>query len=104
MFRVGQKVVCVDASPAAVDTQYSLTLDAVYTVRGITPEGRDAGVYLVEVPDGSFFPGSSCRRGWRAARFRPIVSRPTSIEFAHEILRKVNAPALPSTRTSEVLG
>jgi len=32
---------------------------------------------------------------------RPIVSRPTSIEFAHEILRKVTKPA--PVRTDEVV-
>jgi len=69
-FRVGQKVVCVDAHGNA-----TITLNSVYTVSGLFdgfPSGRP-GIFLVEVHEAhNKFP-------FFAHRFRPIVSRKTDI-------------------------
>lgn len=101
MFRVGQKVVCVDASKIAhdefgrdVDTR-DIVEGGIYTIRWVGEyEGvacvRLVGVFRYHSPIGTIIRGIDCP--FRASRFRPIVSRPTSIEFAHEILRSVSAP------------
>lgn len=73
-FRVGQKVVCVDASGQEVFIEKG----AIYTIISISP----CGVYI-RVADGG---------GHYKHRFRPIVERKTDISFAHEILRKATKP------------
>ena len=89
MFRVGQKVVCVDGK-FPISHPCDPVEGEIYTVSGVGPFNGFDCVTLFEVdPPIDFHP-------WlKASRFRPIVSRPTSIEFAHEILRK-------ATRTDEV--
>jgi len=98
MFRVGQKVACVDDgvfNPARGRASDHLTKGCVYTIREICefPYAPDKiaglGVRLEEVvrpqdrinPDWSDYP-------FRMSRFRPAVERKTDISFAHEILRK----------------
>ena len=91
MFRVAQKVVCVDASKRHLINGFwarDIPVEGrVYTVSGNTIVKGMPGVLLREIRNDVKFLGS-----YDATRFRPIVSRPTSIEFAHEILRSVNAP------------
>lgn len=90
MFRVGQKVVCVDASKRHLNGRWTRDIPVegrVYTVSGNTIVKGAPGVLLWEIRNDVEFLGS-----YDATRFRPIVSRPTSIEFAHEILRSVSAP------------
>jgi len=106
MFRVGQKVVCVetwDAGGKGNGDEIGPVNGTIYTVRhvgtGLNPFFHDIlQIRLVEIVN----PTRNYRRGltevaffetaFRATRFRPIVSRPTSIEFAHEILRSVSVP------------
>lgn len=90
MFRVGQKVCCIDDADAD-----DLAKGVIYTVseiRHFTANEADragTGIRLFEVASRE----TAVSWGYYlATRFRPIVSRPTSIEFAHEILRSVNAP------------
>jgi hypothetical protein len=106
MFRVGQKVVCVDDTAHG---QYSpfrpsgknlegLKKGAVYTIRYV---GISLGVSVVRVNEikrryNNIIDGENV---YASARFRPIVSRPTSIAVFEEILRKVNAPG----RVTEVV-
>ena len=102
MFRVGQKVVCVDDTPCPqssmpwklIGTLDGLTKGRIYTIRRIGCFAGRHQVWLDEIVRPLL--GSICAKhgeaGYRPSRFRPIVSRPTSIEFAHEILRNVNAP------------
>ena len=89
MFRVGQKVVCVDFSPSNRGIPMPFVKGRVYTVSNtvMTWEGQGIEVAEVETPT-----VAGHYRAWNSRRFRPIVSRPTSIEFAHEILRSVSAP------------
>lgn len=63
MFRVGQKIVCVDATPNEWDPRPLLRKDHVYTVHGLS----DGSLLLAEVvrPEGF--------RGFRASRFRPAT-------------------------------
>ena len=78
-FHVGQKVVCVDSKPRNGFERY-LTKGEIYTVRGFCRNIYDKlGILLVEVrsPRGRFLSGEE--RGFRPDRFRPVVSRPTSI-------------------------
>ena len=91
MFRVGQKVVCIDASNGGPWLYHVTPLveGQVYTVSRDTFL-NNYGNEAIELAGMDNMPV-----GYRASRFRPIVSRPTSIEFAHEILRK-------ATRTDEV--
>lgn len=98
-FRIGQKVVCVDDT---ADGRYSpfhpsganlegLKKGSVYTIRYV---GVSLGVSVVRINEitrryNSIIDGENV---YASARFRPIVSRPTSIAVFKEILRKVNAP------------
>lgn len=90
-FRVGQKVVCVNASGDAANL---LTHGAVYTIEvvkeGTFLSGRrgkrvvsGVGVTLHEVTIGD-------SEWFNARRFSLHVAAKTDISFAHEILRKVS--------------
>jgi hypothetical protein len=74
MFRVGQKVVCVDA-------RGTLQKDAIYTVLGIelAPSGRT--ILQVDCP-----PDIGGCSGYYATRFRPIVERKTDISVFKAML------------------
>lgn len=73
-FRVGQKVVCVDASNCTLVEE-----GRIYTV-------TDVGPFLeVDCPPSS----RGCRR-YFPRRFRPLVERKTDIAIFNEILRKVS--------------
>lgn len=85
MFRVGQKVVCVDAETwdgGHFDAEQPLVVGRVYTVASV---GRthfgDHGISLVENRR-RIFPFFGARR------FRPVVERKTDISIFHEIARK----------------
>lgn len=84
-FRVGQKVVCIDAAGSS-----SLRLNEVYTVLEILPAEwcdwrgdtrLEVGILLVEAKP-------KWEHGFAPERFRPIVEKKTDISFAHKILRK----------------
>jgi hypothetical protein len=94
-FRVGQKVVCVDARATDASGDRELFKGAIYTIRwagrydGPFPWvwGQFYGVRLEGLhrldpwtPENSDLP-------FDAVRFRPVVERETDIRFAHEILR-----------------
>jgi hypothetical protein len=90
-FRVGQKVVCVDANPHSLGyrgpgwhPQEAPIEGAVYTIRsiGISPDCPLLAVQLVELR-------RPYKWGYGVTRFRPVVERSTDITFAHEILREV---------------
>lgn len=95
MFRVGQKVVCVDDVGDRLNRWETLPVKgAIYTVREVL--ATSVRLYEIVNEKGFYLRGDGSdtfdELSFKATRFRPIVSRPTSIEFAHEILRKVNAP------------
>lgn len=74
MFAVGQKVVCVDASPAANPwhRQHPLALKQIYVIRSL------AGPYCIDI-DGS-------GRAWQNWRFRPLVEGKTDISIFTKML------------------
>ena len=75
MFRIGQKVVCVDATCF----ESFIQKDKVYTVHSIACQFGDIWVRLCEViPDEG--------GGFRNRRFRPIVERKTDISIFTEML------------------
>jgi hypothetical protein len=87
MFRVGQKVVCVNAEGTP-----ELTLNAIYTITAIDPDAKDGiGVELAEVEP----PGGYIEWIYDIRRFRPIVERKTNISVFTEMLKtkksKINA-------------
>lgn len=93
MFRVGQKVVCVDAKFTNNLNIPELIEGNIYTIKSFDAVG---GVFLCEE---TLLPNWTSQKrniGFSATRFRPIVSRPTSIEFAHKILRSVFSPTKES--------
>ena len=106
MFRVGQRVVCVETwhlNGKGRGDERGPIKGSIYTIRaigvGINPRFPDTlQVRLAEIINPTreycynFLEVVSLEVTFAARRFRPIASRPTSIEFAHEILRKVNAP------------
>ena len=96
MFRVGQKVVCISDERIGANVYGWESLPKkghVYTIRELLFIEGKPGLRLFELRNkpGDYKTGFfEC--AFHRARFRPIVSRPTSIEFAHEILRSVSAP------------
>jgi len=75
-FRVGQKVVCVDASGCA---SADLSEGTIYTVRQVQPPIDNA------TPRVLLF-GSRETIGWYASRFRPLVERKTDISIFTRML------------------
>ena len=90
-FTVGQKAVCVDAKisrMARITGASTLTQNQIYTIRHIEVwEGVEC-VRLVEIvdPPYHFIDRGWLEPSWRASRFRPIVSRKTSIEIFKRLL------------------
>ena len=90
MFRVGQKVVCVDAGPQphqSVDAQWigeSPVVGCIYTVigTGVSPISGMPCLYLAEIKSTGRF---SRYTGYLASRFRPVVD----LGWAHEIVARV---------------
>jgi hypothetical protein len=66
-FRVGQPVICIDASPGCYPLR--LVKGERYTIKSKTPEG---GVHLLEEAHGNPL-------GFNPCRFRPAVERKTDI-------------------------
>jgi hypothetical protein len=97
MFRIGQKVVCVDADSGAGEWPRGskLILGRVYTVRGIEPTVLGtAGLKLFEIcltstPGhcGIISKKTYKDAAYRADRFRPIVERKTDISIFKRMLK-----------------
>ena len=97
MFRVGQKVVCVDPDSPSVSGRCMWENDApvrgqIYTVRRCFVDFTDTiVVWLEEIERGPMARAEwGDDIGYAAWRFRPLVSRPTDISIFHEILDDVN--------------
>jgi len=94
MFRVGQKVVCVDASKRGTlgSVNYDrpqLTKGAVYTIREL--DGCDGyhAVRLVEIVEpilDIWIDRGPSEPAWYSGRFRPIVERKTDISIFKAML------------------
>jgi hypothetical protein len=86
MFKIGQKVVCVDDAPARNDcgsfTPMRLTRDAIYTVRSIhtEPHIEGYGVRLEELlnPLVIWVDGHETEWSYQSERFRPTVDYETT--------------------------
>ena len=92
MFRVGQKVVCVDADGLQSDRSIFSSLPqvgSVYTVREIIPSDcgwpRVPALTLNEIK-GEWDPMWGVEYSFLATRFRPIVDRTTDISVFKEML------------------
>lgn len=89
-FRVGQKVVCVDATPSLGWGGANRPVKGrVYTVRAVRPNSDDDGKTLAILLREVVNPVShrhGDEYGFRAHRFRPVVSRKTDISIFKEIL------------------
>lgn len=95
MFRIGQRVVCVDGSPGRW-TRQRLNKGGVYTIRGFDHEGGETGIYLEEVSC-PVIPPWKQEMSWRMSRFRPAVEGKTSTGFSilEEIRKRESVPAEP---------
>lgn len=86
MFRVGQKVVCVNAG--AIDRGKPLVRNRIYTIRAIQSEvarpQRGVGLFLEEVVNGLHPSGKEY--GYYSDRFRPVVERKTDISCLKALL------------------
>lgn len=84
-FRVGQKVVCVDAKPSFSRVPAPFKEGDVLTVSAITTgwsgHGLDTGLCFEEVPC-----VGQCYNGYSARRFRPVVERKTDISIFRAML------------------
>jgi hypothetical protein len=96
-FRVGQKVVCVDASLTltamtlrwAFRMGWPLVKGEVYTIQRLAVLLNTQAVELVEVKNTKHL-----ERCFRLDRFRPVVERKTDISVFTEMLKPVRAPAV----------
>jgi hypothetical protein len=98
-FRVGQKVVCVDARDCRAK---ELVKGNIYVVRDAGPEPFISGKYwvLLEGVFNEYDPRFGGELGYRSSRFRPVVERKTDISIFTEILRKASKPARAPMVTS----
>ena len=82
-FYVGQKVVCVDAK--GLDWGNYPKEGEVYTIREcLSDPSNEPVIRLIEIVNNegpNFTLNVYCEPYYRASRFRPIVSRPTSISI-----------------------
>lgn len=87
MFKVGQKVVCVDDGPSLIGLPCSAVKGEVYTVsgNGIGPYSKLPTVTLVEVAPNPLSNGT-----FRASRFRPVQE--TGMEMLRAILIHPKSP------------
>ncbi len=85
-FRIGQKVVCIDDSPATMSGERHLVKGRVYEIEGFTAIG---GLHLAGVPRTDRHSWGE-HRGWSPRRFRPIAERKTDISTFTEILDRAN--------------
>jgi hypothetical protein len=81
MFRVGQKVVCVNAKECGL-----LIKGQIYTVLSLNPRGCEGAIEV------DCAPSSSGCRGYFAWRFRPLVERKTDISVFTKMLTDVKVP------------
>lgn len=85
MFRIGQRVICVNDRG---EGRGALRRGEIYTVTALCPPGPDGepGLRIAEAlsPPERFRYGSD--KGWRVTRFRPIVERKTDISIFTEML------------------
>jgi hypothetical protein len=101
-FHVGQKVVCVDASPTGKylprgvtcsnDDMHGLKLGRVYTVRYVG-DFRDLPVCCLDEIIRPVEPLTGKESGYAQARFRPVVERKTDISVFTEMLKRWKVPA-----------
>lgn len=79
MFRIGMKVVCIDATPRKIPRAV-LKKGAIYTIVALPycPDGEH-GIEVAEVESQALF-------GFWKDRFRPVVERKTSIEIFTRML------------------
>lgn len=82
MFRIGQKVVCVDDAGTTI-----VKNGAVYIVTG-----NGVSLFGNDLIAGSHLTGGAAFSGMYAHRFRPIVERKTDISVFVEILRRESMP------------
>jgi hypothetical protein len=103
-FRVGQKVVCVDASSTGASVLrgpiYELKFQAIYTIAWVGIENSILSVRLYEIPVRHTPPGLTCNEpdDWpfKASRFRPVQSTGAGMAILEQIRRDVsNKTALP---------
>lgn len=96
MFRVGQKVVCVDDSPTQTHfikpTGPNVVAGRIYTIRGSELQGRRRCVFLYEIKlrNRIRVDGQGTEIGFRTSRFRPLVERKTDTGMA--ILKSLLVP------------
>lgn len=92
MFKIGQKVVCVNAQRLGGYPYESYPVEGnVYTVRGFLvipdPDDNRERIYLEEIVNGTcMYWEGLIEKAFGVERFRPIVSRKTSIEIFQRML------------------
>lgn len=87
MFRVGQKVVCVDARIPRYPGVIPVAKGAIYTIRDSGPEPMAQGEWWVLLNEITNISAEGLGElGYTAARFRPIVERKTDISIFTRML------------------
>jgi hypothetical protein len=91
-FRVGQRVLCIDASPNPLCRAIPLVRGRIYTIRAVDlgENGKwkspGWGVHLESVL--ILYPGRQSEWAFNPKRFRPIFDRPTNIEIFRRMLHE----------------
>jgi hypothetical protein len=83
MFRIGQKVVCVDASRTVMGEPVPLIVGTVYEISYIDTSPGPVAFRLMGVDGNGRISGL-----FNAARFRPVVEKKTDISVFEEILKR----------------
>lgn len=99
MFRVNQKVVCVEAAWDVHGFEKTPQCGAVYTIREIFTDTASGCAFALHeiVNRPAFYKGAVgirfVEKRWRSSNFRPLVSRKTDISIFKAMLKptEVNA-------------
>lgn len=96
MFRVGQKVVCVDASDQ-FNRKFPVTKSKIYTIQAIVEaidfKGDGGACAFLYDLGRDVCPIMGEQMPFALRRFRPIVERKTDISVFTEMLRRESAPS-----------
>ena len=80
-FRVGEPVVCVDDSPTKNGYAVQIVKGGIYTITGLDTRPGELAIFLAGIKKAGPLSGA-----YYVSRFRPLVTRKTSIEIFERML------------------
>ncbi|CAN5330150.1 hypothetical protein BH10PSE10_BH10PSE10_03870 [soil metagenome] len=92
MFRLGQKVVCVDDSKNSAGNESGLREGSVYTVKAVLPFQATDDDYGVELYEMAAPHSPYHLHAFRASRFRPVIEGQADISIFRDMLEPSREP------------